>query len=109
MKAVKLIFEATGDAASDACRPYDVTTDRECVLWEVIKAILEHENGEEWGEIKLNEGRSIFEDYAFVKYKRGKIIDTDINERELDRKIKTIKAYGGWSYMHYRIILEDKN
>lgn len=106
MENIKLIFEAAGEPASDACVPYNVTTDRECVLWEVIKAILEHENGEEWGEIKLNEGRSIFEDYAFIEYKKGKILDTDISEEELDKKVKRITAYGGWSYMHYCIILE---
>lgn len=97
-------FELAGRIGSDCIGPYNVTLLKDLTVEELIVAIAEGVDGygrTEWGYIGIyDKGYYPFCDER-CEYRDGKIISNNIPKKMLKKKVKSVKASGGWSRMDY--------
>lgn len=89
----------------DATIIFDVVLDKAYTVQEFINTVLsEREN--EWGTIGIESPKAVFfKGYPFCEYYCGRLTTTAMPDKVLRRKIKGVKAHGGWSNMDYLIAL----
>lgn len=97
----KMIFEQSGPSYGDETTPYNVILKDENVrVRDFIRNMLE-QRSDDWGYIYINKQK-------MLAYRKGAIIDqSSILDMFYHKKIKSIKAEGGWTRMDYYIKLEE--
>ena len=105
MENEKFCFELTAGPFSDETHSYDVTFLENATLRDLLRFVSKRN---EWGDVHL--GSSCL-DPIIVKYAvNGKLyVDHELPISILDKKLKTVKANGGWSYMSYYVTLEEED
>lgn len=98
------ILTLVGTIGSDCTGPYNVTLYKDFTVEEFIKAVAEGVDGygrHEWGFIGIyDNGYYPFTDDR-CKYRNGNIVTNNIPKKYLKKKIKKVRASGGWSCMNY--------
>ena len=99
-------LKSTGKEYGDATQDYNVELKKECTVEEFISCVLK-EYPQDWGYIGIYNSKnfSVFGDPK-LSYERGNLITDSMPEDILSKKIKLVKANGGWSRMDYIIFLE---
>lgn len=86
---------------SDCTTIYECSILRPFTVNDLISAVLQ--NTREWGNIMI--GDTIFTSNK-LEYRHGEILKDNINKQDLDKKVTSVKANGGWSRMDYLISTE---
>lgn len=106
LKPLEMEFKCTGGPYGDCTAPYDVELSRECTLRELMDVILTRN---EWGYIGQYDPQTVF-GYPCVEYHGEDLYECtwrgSFNESDYKRKVKSVKAEGGWSRMDYLITFE---
>lgn len=112
MEKRRLQRVCTSGPHGDACCNYDIITDREYTVAELIQEIL-NEHPEEWGDFEIyankkwlfDKGGSSLGDFT-AKYKKGGALENELPENLEKKRVKEVKSNGGWSLMTYYIKAE---
>lgn len=106
MSNLTIELKPAGNVRGDCTAPYDVVLSRECTLRELVDVILTRN---EWGYIGQYDPASVF-GYPCVEYHGKELYECKwregFGEDYYQRKVKTVKADGGWSRMDYIVTLE---
>lgn len=97
-------FVSTSKVSSDGTCNYDIKLDRQYTVREFIKEVLSSRS-KEWGDVSIN-NEDKYAEKQFCDYRRGSLISKTITEENLEKKVKSVKAYGGWTRMDYTITCE---
>jgi len=77
----------------DETAGYEVILDKEYTVESLLKTVVNIKS--EWGYFSVKNGSS-------CEYKWGKLV-SELNNIDLNKKVKEVKASGGWSRMDYHI------
>lgn len=89
----------------DECAPYDVKFDKPYTIGELVREVLTTCK-REWGNFQVrHKGDSWLDNFFKVEYRYGKLIG-ELPEDIAELPIISTTSYGGWSAMHYYIIVE---
>lgn len=102
------MFELTqcGKERGDCTAPYSVNLKKEYTVSEFVKDVVSN-RGDEWGYFIIDDGETIFGSPRF-EYRWGELLST-FPEEILNKRIKSVKADGGWGSMDYIIeIIEQE-
>jgi hypothetical protein len=106
MSNLSIELKLTGKVRGDCTAPYTVELSRDCTLRELVDVILTRN---EWGYIGQYDPRTVF-GWPCIEYSGNLIKECDwreeFREEDYQRKVKTVKADGGWSRMDYIVTLE---
>lgn len=106
MSNLTIELKPAGSVRGDCTAPYDVELSRECTLRELMDVILTRN---EWGYIGQYDPRTVF-GWPCVEYSGNQIKECvwreGFGEEYYQRKVKKVKADGGYSRMDYIVVLE---
>ena len=97
-------FKCTSGPFGDCTSNYEIEFSREFTVREFVNEVIKDDR--EWGAFHIVTKAKPF-GIEESKYRYGKILSS-FSEETLDRKIKSVKANGGWSEMSYYITLKRK-
>ena len=97
-------FTRTGPTSGDCTTPYSVTDYKAQTVGEFIEEVLQDKN--EWGYVKVCIPDCSWLAYPSCEYRYGSIVD-ELDSSYLEKKIKSVDASGGWTFMAYYITTED--
>jgi len=103
-------FKQTTDVGGDCTACYDVEIDKEYTIKEFIETILK-DRKQEWGVFHIYT-KGVKKGETKIEYKYGNVLNKVAGgeDRELmQRKVKQVKAHGGWTAMEYYIWIEKNN
>lgn len=104
MENEKFCFELTGGPYGDETRNYNVTFPENATLRDLFKFISKRN---EWGNIRL--GASLFGP-IIARYDKDKFYGNHETLAVIeDKKLRAVRANGGWSYMSYYVTLEEED
>lgn len=98
-------FKCTGGPFGDCTSNYEIEFSREFTVREFVNEVIK--NKDEWGDFHIvTKGKPFGIEKS--EYRHGKILSS-FSEEILDRKIKFVRANGGWSLMSYYITLKRRS
>lgn len=97
MEPLELRFKSITSMGQDGTSGYEVTVNRACTLYELIRTVLTRN---EWGCISTTS----FE--GSCEYKGKEVTMSSFSYSTLEREVGEIRASGGWSRMDYRVTLK---
>ena len=104
MENEKFCFELTGGPYGDETRNYNVTFPENATLRDLFKFISKRN---EWGNIRL--GASLFGP-IIARYDKDKFYGDPEKLDDIEKKkLRAVRANGGWSYMSYYVTLEEED
>jgi hypothetical protein len=77
----------------DETAGYEVLLDKEYTVKSLLETVVGIKS--EWGYFSVKNGSS-------CEYRWGKLL-SQLNKNDLDKKVKQVKASGGWSRMDYYV------
>ena len=102
---MKLEFIYEYGPAGDQCYGYKVKTDKPCTVKEFIEEVL-RQRPDEWGAFEIGKAEKMkYYDAKVrrVEYEKGGKLKGEIPKGEEGKRIKEVKARGGWTAMDYFI------
>ena len=102
---MKLEFIYEYGPAGDQCYGYKVKTDKPCTVKEFIEEVL-RQRQDEGGAFEIGKAEEMkYYDAKVrrVEYKKGGKLEGEIPRGEEGKRIKAVKARGGWTAMDYFI------